>query len=75
LSRSKKGFQAGSHARLLQAIPGTRARVLDSTALRRELPGLEGWVNRIAEGRTGRTPSFLWSLLVLATWCDAHGIT
>ena len=75
LRRAKKGFQAGSHEGLLRAIRcSPRARVVGSPALRRTLPGLEAWVKRLPDDYTGRMSSFLWSLLVLATWCDSHGI-
>jgi len=75
LARAKRGFQAGSLEGLLEAIPGTaHARVLDSGALRGALPGLESWMRTVPENCTRATSSLLWSLLVLATWCDAHGI-
>ena len=75
LQRSKKGFQAGSLEGLLQAIPGSaRARVLDSMPLRRAMPGLEAWLKHVPDDCTGGASSLLWTLLVLATWCDARGI-
>ena len=75
MDRAKKGFQAGSLEGLLRAIQGSaRGRVKDCAALRGALPGLDAWVNGIPADCTGGTSSLLWSLLVLATWCDARGI-
>ena len=75
VNRSKRGFQAGSLEGLLRAIPGpAAARVLDSMPLRRALPGLEGWLKQVPNEYGGGVSSLLWTLLVLATWCDARGI-
>jgi asparagine synthase (glutamine-hydrolysing) len=75
IARSKRGFRAGSLEGLLRAIPRTaHGRVLESRALRSALPGLELRMRSIPESCTG-SASLLWTLLVLATWCDAHGVT
>ena len=75
VNRSKRGFQAGSLEGLLRAIPGpAAARVLDSMPVRRALPGLEGWLKQVPNDYGGGVSSLLWTLLVLATWCDARGI-
>ena len=75
MARTKKGFQTGSLEELLRAIPGSaRKRVLGASALRRALPGLEAWIRDIPGDFTGGRSSVLWTLLVLAVWCEAHGI-
>lgn len=75
VKRRKKGFQAGSLEGLLCAVPGTvRARLMGSPALRRALPGLEGWLMRLPQDCTGAVSSLLWTLLVLASWCEAREI-
>ncbi len=76
LKRRKRGFRFGN-IRALLAAPGNtvRERVVESPLLRRHLPGLDAWTDLPVETfRRGREATY-WSLLTLAVWADANGIS
>ncbi len=75
VARRKHTFRYGSVRHLL-ARRGDEVRglVLGSRALRRALPGLEGWVGNAPEFFRGPREGTLWALLALGIWAESWGI-
>jgi asparagine synthetase B (glutamine-hydrolysing) len=74
-TRRKRNFNYGTVRDLLrQDGPMLRGWLLDSSAVRRALPGLEPWLDRPMESFRGPWEGTLWALLTLAIWCEANGV-
>ena len=74
VKRPKRGFQSGDISELLQHDGrGIRRRILEAKAIRRLVPGVEGWMNKIEDGYGGPWGGTLWALLVLSVWSEAVG--
>jgi asparagine synthase (glutamine-hydrolysing) len=74
VKRPKRGFQSGNISELLQHDgPGLRRRILDSSAVRRVVPGVEAWMNKIGDDYGGPWGGTLWALLVLSVWSESVG--
>jgi asparagine synthase (glutamine-hydrolysing) len=75
LNLRKRSFSYGTIRNLLKdrrdAIHGF---MLDSKALRRSLPGLEGWLDRPIDDYHGPWEGTLWALLTLGIWSEAAGL-
>jgi asparagine synthase (glutamine-hydrolysing) len=75
LRRGKNGFPFGNLPELLRSDGRTlRSALLDASPLRRELPGLEAWLERPPEAFREPWESTLWALLALAWWSRAAGL-
>jgi len=76
LKRRKRGFRFGSIRNHLRSEKSRiRELVMGSRVLRRHLGGLEAWTGRPIEVyRRGRETAY-WSLLALATWSEAAGVS
>jgi asparagine synthetase B (glutamine-hydrolysing) len=71
----KKSFMYGTIRNLLKYDgDGVRSLVLDSSALRGALPGLESWVRQPPERFHGPWEGTFWALVTLGVWCDAAGV-
>lgn len=69
VARSKRGFQTGSISELLKYNgDALRARILESRAVRRVVPGVERWLGRARDGEGSRWGWTIWGLLVLSVW-------
>ena len=69
ITRKKSGFTTGSITGLLDARDGElRSRMLDQSALREALPGLETWLQRDPADFRGPREGTLWALATLGSW-------
>jgi len=75
-TQRKRGFRFGSMRELLlRRGEWIRGTILGSSALRRHLPGLPGWISQPVEVyRRGREGTF-WALLAYAIWGEAAGVS
>jgi asparagine synthase (glutamine-hydrolysing) len=71
VSRRKRTFNFGNLPELLRSH-GSRVRgyVLDSSAVRKALPGVEAWVDHPPEFFRSTREGTLWALLALGIWCE-----
>ncbi|HZR79520.1 MAG TPA: asparagine synthase (glutamine-hydrolyzing) [Candidatus Binatia bacterium] len=75
VDRRKHGFNYGSLRELLDGDGRTlRARLLDCSAVRSALPGIEPWLSQPTEFFRGPREKTLWSLLALAAWSEPAGV-
>lgn len=75
ISRRKRAFPFGNLPELLETNGDTlRGRILDSTAVRHALPGVETWLQHAPDYYRGPWEGTLWALLSLGIWCQAHGV-
>lgn len=76
VNRPKESFDFGS-LRPMMAAHGDELRgyVLDSSAIRRQMAGIESWMNRSPDYFRGCWQGTLWALLSLGIWCQANNIT
>jgi len=75
LRRGKSGFPFGNLSQLLVSDGDVlRSRLLDATALRRTLPGLETWLAHPPEYFQEPWEGTLWALIALGIWCEHHGV-
>jgi asparagine synthase (glutamine-hydrolysing) len=74
-TRRKRTFNYGSVRQLL-AVRRDRIHelILGAKAVRRELPGLEGWLKQPADSFRGPREGTLWAVLALGIWCEAIGV-
>jgi asparagine synthase (glutamine-hydrolysing) len=71
VTRRKKTFAFGNLPALLRSHGNElRGYVLGSSALRRALPGAEGWLAAPPEAFHGPWEGTLWALLALGIWCE-----
>jgi hypothetical protein len=76
VSQRKRAFPFGNIPELLRTDGNTlRGRVLDASAVRNALPGLETWLQHPPEYFRGPWEGTLWALLSLAIWCEQHGVS
>ncbi len=75
IKQRKRAFPFGNLPELLRLHGDTvRGRVLGSDAVRRVLPGVEGWLGNSPEYFRGTFEGTLWALLALGIWCEHHGV-
>jgi len=74
-TRRKRAFPFGNLPELLTKEGDTvRGRILDSSAVRRALPGVEGWLRHEPSYFRGPWEGTLWALLSLGVWCENAGV-
>jgi len=74
-TRKKSTFNYGNLSELLASHGKIlRGYILDSTAVRNALPGIESWLGHPPEYYHNAWQGTLWALLSLGIWCEAHGI-
>ena len=75
IARRKSHFQFGSMSDLLRHHGTTlKSRILDASAVKSALPGVENWLSRPAESYRGPWEGTLWALQALAIWCERVGV-
>jgi asparagine synthase (glutamine-hydrolysing) len=74
-TRRKSAFPFGNLPELLEKDGDiVRGRILGATAVRRALPGVEGWLANEPAYFRGPWEGTLWALLSLGIWCEGAGI-
>ena len=73
----KRSFDFGSLRPLLASSQSREIRsyVLDSSAIKRNIPGIAHWMSHPPEYYHGCCQGTLWALIALGVWCDANGIS
>ncbi|MGE5305100.1 MAG: asparagine synthase (glutamine-hydrolyzing) [Alphaproteobacteria bacterium] len=75
ITRRKRHFQFGGIADLLRHHEATlKSQILDVSAVRRVLPGVEDWLSRPPESYRGPWEGTLWALEALGIWCEHVGV-
>lgn len=75
IARRKRGFPFGNLPELLATQGGVvRGRVLDASAVRASLPGVEAWLAHPSQYFRASQEGTLWALLSLGIWCEHHGV-